>query len=102
MAFIPHPERRPVLVSGASSGIGAATAEWLAAAGYPVALTARRVEKLQELADKITAAGDSVLGMAQSMNLISDHALESARVARHARRGNPRPGAGERGRGSTR
>jgi twitching motility protein PilJ len=33
---------------------------------------------------EITEAGDSVLGMAQSMNLVSDNALESARVARHS------------------
>ncbi|MEP9416862.1 MULTISPECIES: SDR family oxidoreductase [unclassified Gordonia (in: high G+C Gram-positive bacteria)] len=63
MAFIPHPARRPVLVAGASSGIGAATAEWLAAAGYPVALAARRVEKLQELAEKITAAGGEAVAV---------------------------------------
>ena len=63
MAFIPHPDRRPVLVAGASSGIGAATAEWLAAAGYPVALTARRVDKLQALADKITAAGGEAVAV---------------------------------------
>ncbi|RPA57151.1 SDR family oxidoreductase [Gordonia oryzae] len=61
MAFLPHPARRPVLVAGASSGIGAATAEWLAAQGHPVALAARRVDRLQELADKIiTAGGDAV------------------------------------------
>jgi len=63
MAYIPHPDRRPVLVAGASSGIGAATAEWLAAAGYPVALAARRVEKLQELADKITANGGEAVAV---------------------------------------
>ncbi len=57
MAFIPHPQRRPVLIAGASSGIGAATAEYLSAAGYPVALAARRMERLQELAEHITASG---------------------------------------------
>lgn len=63
MAYIPHPERRPVLVAGASSGIGAATAEYLAAAGYPVALAARRVDKLQELADKIAGAGGEAVAV---------------------------------------
>lgn len=63
MAFIPHPRRRPVLVAGASSGIGAATAEYLAAAGYPVALAARRVARLQELAEKITAAGGEAVAV---------------------------------------
>lgn len=63
MAFRPHPERRPVLVAGASSGIGAATAEFLSAAGHPVALAARRVAKLQELADTITAAGGEAVAV---------------------------------------
>lgn len=61
MAFPTHPERRPVLVAGASSGIGAATAQWLAAAGHPVALAARRLDRLTELAETITdAAGEAV------------------------------------------
>jgi NADP-dependent 3-hydroxy acid dehydrogenase YdfG len=52
-----QPDRRPAVVSGASAGIGAATAESLAAAGHPVALGARRVEKLEEVADRIRVAG---------------------------------------------
>ena len=55
--FDPHPARRPAIVAGASSGIGAATAIELAAHGFPVALGARRVEKCQELAAKIIADG---------------------------------------------
>lgn len=55
--FDPHPDVRPVLIAGASSGIGAATAITLSEAGFPVALGARRVETCQELADKITANG---------------------------------------------
>ncbi|WP_040802665.1 SDR family oxidoreductase [Nocardia concava] len=55
--FTPHPERRPAVVAGASSGIGAATAEALAALGHPVALGARRVEICETLAEKIRADG---------------------------------------------
>ncbi|GAB0105281.1 SDR family oxidoreductase [Nocardia sp. JMUB6875] len=55
--FAPHPERRPAVVAGASSGIGAATAEALAALGHPVALGARRVEICETLAEKIRADG---------------------------------------------
>jgi hypothetical protein len=33
--FDPHPARRPTLIAGASSGIGAATATELAARGFP-------------------------------------------------------------------
>ncbi|WP_280403175.1 SDR family oxidoreductase [Nocardia brasiliensis] len=55
--FEAHPGRRPVLVAGASSGIGAATAVALAELGHPVALGARRAERCAELADKIRADG---------------------------------------------
>ncbi|WP_241385671.1 SDR family oxidoreductase [Rhodococcus sp. CH91] len=55
--FEPHPERRPALVAGASSGIGTATAYALAELGHPVALGARRVEECEAVADKIRAEG---------------------------------------------
>ena len=55
--FEPLPDRRPAIVAGASSGIGEATAIELAARGFPVALGARRVEKLTELVGKIQADG---------------------------------------------
>jgi NADP-dependent 3-hydroxy acid dehydrogenase YdfG len=55
--FAPLPARRPALVAGASSGIGAATAIDLASRGFPVSLGARRVEKLDELVEQIRASG---------------------------------------------
>lgn len=62
--FAPHPERRPAVVTGASSGIGAATAQALAAAGHPVILGARRVERLEELAAQIVAEGGEAVAVA--------------------------------------
>ncbi|MBP9714371.1 MAG: type IV pili methyl-accepting chemotaxis transducer N-terminal domain-containing protein [Sterolibacterium sp.] len=44
----------------------------------------RLLDATEQQSRKITEAGDSVLGMAESMNQVSDHALESARVARQS------------------
>jgi NADP-dependent 3-hydroxy acid dehydrogenase YdfG len=62
--FEPHPGRRPVIVAGASSGIGAATATELAARGFPVALGARRLDKCEELAAAIRAGGGEAVAFA--------------------------------------
>ena len=59
------------VVTGASSGIGAATAVKLGEAGYRVVLTARRADRLAEVAKQITAAG----GTAQAHQLdVTDRA----------------------------
>ena len=52
-----QPARRPAVITGASSGIGAATALTLATAGFPVALAARRTERCESLARQIRDSG---------------------------------------------
>ena len=55
--FPSHPDRRPAVVAGGSSGIGAATAVALGAAGFPVAVGARRLDRCEQLAAQIRDAG---------------------------------------------
>lgn len=52
-----QPAARPALVTGASSGIGRACAETLAAAGHPVVVGARRADRLDDLVRAIREAG---------------------------------------------
>jgi NADP-dependent 3-hydroxy acid dehydrogenase YdfG len=51
------------LVTGASSGIGEAAALALAGAGARVAVAARRAERLQQLVDRIEAAGGEAVAL---------------------------------------
>ncbi len=54
---------RPIAITGASSGIGAATALACAAAGMPVALAARRLDRCEELAKQINASGGRAIAV---------------------------------------
>jgi len=58
-----HPDRRPAVVTGASSGIGTATARALADAGLPVVLGARRVAACEEVAAGIRADGGEAVAL---------------------------------------
>jgi NADP-dependent 3-hydroxy acid dehydrogenase YdfG len=67
VVFVSIQDNKPVLsgtvalVTGASSGIGAATAVALAGQGAAVAVVARRKDRLEELAASIRAKGATVL-----------------------------------------
>jgi len=67
------------LVTGASSGIGEATALALAAEGARVAIAARRVERLNDLAERIGKCGTEALPIEAD---VTDEAQASGMVAR--------------------
>ncbi|MGQ0628334.1 MAG: SDR family NAD(P)-dependent oxidoreductase [Phycisphaerales bacterium] len=54
----------PIAITGASSGIGAATAVACAEAGMPVVLAARRLDRCQDLAATIRARGGEAVATA--------------------------------------
>jgi NADP-dependent 3-hydroxy acid dehydrogenase YdfG len=56
-----HLIEQVVAVSGASSGIGQATARHLAGLGAKVAIGARRVDRLQQLAAELRSADGAVM-----------------------------------------
>ena len=72
---------RGVLITGASSGIGACMAELLGQAGARLVLTARRFDRLREVAARAEAAGSSEAHVVEA-----DLSVEAdvMRVAEHA------------------
>jgi len=69
---------RVAVVTGASSGIGAATAIALGAAGASVVAVARRLERLEATVEKIAAAGGTGAAFAGD---VSDERVAAAAVA---------------------
>ncbi len=60
------------IITGASSGIGEATARLFAQKGYRVALAARRLERLEALAEEIRAAGGEALPLLADVTSLED------------------------------
>jgi|tagenome__1003787_1003787.scaffolds.fasta_scaffold20954297_3 short-subunit dehydrogenase len=84
-SWLPAPEPGAVaLVTGGSSGIGAALARSLTARGHDVLLVARRRDRLEALAEELTAGG--VVAGALACDL-SDRAARERLVATVADRG---------------
>lgn len=72
-------EQTVALVTGASSGIGAAAARSLAARGAAVGLVARRADRLEELGAEIAEAGGTALPIEAD---VSDREQATAAVGR--------------------
>src|SRR6476661_4297346 len=75
-----------VVITGASSGLGEATARYLAERGATGVLGARRVERLQTLVDEITRAGGKASARAtDGTDPAHVQALVDAAVERYGR-----------------
>ncbi len=79
-------EGKIAIVTGASAGIGAATARMLAAQGAQVALVARRRERLEALCEEIAAAGGEAAAFAADVgDEVQAEATVAAVIARFGR-----------------
>ncbi|PKR58560.1 oxidoreductase [Thalassospira lohafexi] len=70
-----HVENKTVIITGASSGIGEATAKLLASHGANVVLGARRTERLDQLATEIEASGGKA--MARAVDVTNAESVEA-------------------------
>ncbi len=76
----PNLSNKVVVITGASSGLGEATARHLAAQGAKVVLGARRAERLQQLVNDIQSAGGQALAVATDVSRRDDvaHLVQQA------------------------
>jgi short-subunit dehydrogenase len=65
-------DRRRILITGASSGLGAEMARQFAAAGHDLALCARRVDRLEELREEILTAHPTRTVVIRALD-VNDH-----------------------------
>lgn len=79
-------EGKVVVITGASSGLGEATARYLSAQGATVVLGARRVDRIQSLADELTRNGGKAIALATDVTRHQDvKALVDAAVQTYGR-----------------
>lgn len=69
-----------IVITGASSGLGLAAARLLSEQGARVVLGARRIERLQQLADELNNAGHQALAVATDVTVLDEvkHLVDSA------------------------
>ncbi len=73
-------EGKVVVITGASSGLGEATARLLSAQGASVVLGARRIDHIQSLADELTSSGGKALAISTDVT----HSDEVKRLVEEA------------------
>jgi NADP-dependent 3-hydroxy acid dehydrogenase YdfG len=79
-------KEKVVLITGASSGFGAAAAKLFAQEGCKIVLAARRMERLEELAKEIRRAGGDALPVAVDVTQLAQiEAMVKAAVDRYGR-----------------
>lgn len=78
-------EGKVVVITGASSGMGEATAKHLAALGAKVVVGARRTERLEALVQEITSSGGAARALATDVTSPSDVKALAAAVEEFGR-----------------
>lgn len=72
MTALSTPSSKVVLLTGASSGIGEATARWLAGQGHRLIIGARRTDRLEALAHSLRTEGGTVEFQALDVTDLND------------------------------
>ena len=90
-------EGKVVVITGASSGLGEASARLLSAQGASVVLGARRQDRIQSLADELTGSGSKAIAITtdvthcEQVKRLVDAAVQAAALEASVRAFTPSP-----------